>query len=45
MFIPSVSALDLGEGKVKLNQSDYEKYIIWIFPQNIQDIFPLMHII
>lgn len=32
MFIPSVSALDLGEGKVKLNQSDYEKIYYMDFP-------------
>lgn len=32
MFIPSVSALDVGEGKVKLERKDYEKIYRMDFP-------------
>ena len=32
MFIPTVSSLDIGEGKVELTQSDYEKKYLMIFP-------------
>lgn len=32
MFIPTVSSLDIGEGKVELTQSDYEKKYLMDFP-------------
>ncbi len=32
MFIPTVSSLDIGEGKVELTQSDYEKKYLMNFP-------------
>ena len=32
MFIPTVSSLDIGEGKVELTQSDYEKKYKMDFP-------------
>lgn len=32
MFVPTVSSLDIGEGKVELTQSDYEKKYLMDFP-------------
>lgn len=32
MFIPTVSSLDIGEGKIALTQSDYEKKYLMDFP-------------
>lgn len=32
MFIPTVSSLDIGEGKIELTQSDYEKKYLMDFP-------------
>lgn len=32
MFIPTVSSLDIGEGKVELSQNDYEKKYLMDFP-------------
>ena len=42
MFVPTVSSLDIGEGKVELTQSDYEKKYLMDFPPQVQNILLLM---